>query len=154
MKLLCDQMLVRLGRWLRAAGYDTEIVTESIKDEQILLQARQQNRILITRDSYFEQISQMQDEVVFLHANEVSDCIQELTLKLKINWLLAPFTRCLMCNAQLVTPPPSQKQVPDDVLKTSEQLWYCPRCDKVYWHGSHTKRMLSQLEKWLERSVH
>ena len=36
MKFLCDEMLAEVGRWLRIAGYDTEIVEKSIVDGEIL----------------------------------------------------------------------------------------------------------------------
>ena len=35
MRLLCDEMLARLGRWLRAAGYDTEIATGGASDRAL-----------------------------------------------------------------------------------------------------------------------
>lgn len=39
MKFLCDHMLSRLGKWLRAAGYDTEIIVSSISDHEIKMPA-------------------------------------------------------------------------------------------------------------------
>ena len=50
MKFLCDQMLARLGRWLRAAGYDTLIIEKSLDDKEIFKQAKEEKRLLITRD--------------------------------------------------------------------------------------------------------
>lgn len=46
MKLLCDEMLQGLGRWLRTAGYDTAIAA----DEALLSLAADQRRILLTCD--------------------------------------------------------------------------------------------------------
>ena len=54
MKLFCDEMLIKLGRWLRVAGYDTRIARQGMSDRQIMQLAREENRCLITRDSNFE----------------------------------------------------------------------------------------------------
>lgn len=35
-RLLCDEMLIRLGRWLRAAGYDTAIATARGADRALV----------------------------------------------------------------------------------------------------------------------
>ena len=48
--LLCDRMLIRLGRWLRAAGYDTEIAADAIADRLLLDHAIREGRLLLTRD--------------------------------------------------------------------------------------------------------
>lgn len=39
-------------------------------------------------------------------------------------------------------------QVPDDVLQTQDELLTCPNCGRVYWRGSHYKRMRKKLESW------
>ena len=39
-RLLCDEMLKGIGRWLRAAGYDTAIAQDGVADEDLLAQAR------------------------------------------------------------------------------------------------------------------
>jgi cobalamin biosynthesis Mg chelatase CobN len=39
-RLLCDEMLKGIGRWLRAAGYDTAIAASSTSDDDLLAQAR------------------------------------------------------------------------------------------------------------------
>ena len=44
LRLLCDEMLAGLGRWLRLAGYDTEIAERGCRDRDILEQAHA-NRI-------------------------------------------------------------------------------------------------------------
>jgi uncharacterized protein with PIN domain len=58
MKFFCDYMLVRLGKWLRAAGYDTKIATPHQTDQMILEEALGEKRYLVTRDSHFLQMIQ------------------------------------------------------------------------------------------------
>ncbi len=129
MKFICDQMLVRLGRWLRAAGYDTVIIDRSMPDTEILSRALAEGRILLTRDRFFVG----KENSIFLTANTVESCAEELSREIKIDWLEAPFTRCLECNA---------------ILEPEDLGTFCPQCQKHYWEGSHTQRMLATLTRW------
>ena len=149
MKFLCDQMLVRLGRWLRAAGYDTAVIETPISDQEILDKALKENRYLITRDRHFLDMKEAEGVLVWLEANTVEECAKELSRKVLINWLKNPFSRCLLCNEELQKAGPEVlDQVPADVQKNCKEFWRCNKCGKVYWMGSHTNRMLSKLRKW------
>ena len=143
MKFLCDQMLIRVGRWLRAAGYDTVVIEKTMDDRDIFNKALAEDRILITRDRHFLQFGP--GKVIFLHSNGTEACIKELQSKLKINWLKAPFSRCLLCNTPLREGDPKvEKGIPKDI----NQCQVCDQCGKSYWEGSHTRRMLKQLQFW------
>lgn len=150
MKFLCDQMLASLGKWLRAAGYDTEIITDQTTDRIILDMALKENRLLLTRDRHFLTLKPENSNVIFLKGNSIKTCITELNEKLTINWLLHPFSRCLVCNSLLSEPNEEliNKLVPADVRMTSNAFRYCTQCKKIYWEGSHTQRMFKQLQKW------
>jgi uncharacterized protein len=50
LRLLCDEMLKGIGRWLRAAGYDAAIADESARDDELLARAGAENRVLLTCD--------------------------------------------------------------------------------------------------------
>ncbi len=145
-------MLAGLGRWLRTAGYDTVIIEDSLDDQQVLKRALNENRTLLTRDRHFleMQTPERNEEVVFLKGNTLEECIHELNQKLMLNWLYAPFSRCLLCNSLLVRPDEQTilEQVPEDIHSCSNSYWYCQQCKKVYWEGSHTERMLKQLQQW------
>lgn len=149
-KFICDHMLVRLGRWLRAAGYDTIIVQGHLSDTEIYEMALNENRFLITRDTGF--IEKGSSLVIWLEANKIEDCIRELSSKININWLKAPFSRCLECNHLLEDASSSEIQsLPQDVQATGKHIMKCSPCNKFYWLGSHTERMFNQLKKWEEK---
>ncbi len=65
------------------------------------------------------------------------------TLKEKI----APFSRCIRCNALLEEIPREEVfgQVPDYVYETQRQFRRCPRCGRIYWSGTHKGRMQARL---------
>lgn len=143
---LCDQMLTRLGRWLRAAGYDTRMVEEPITDRSLLLLAQKEKRWLISRDRHF--LKMQGDKVIWLEANDLQACVCELTMKHHIDWLKAPLSRCLLCNQLLVSADESSLLlVPERILKR-DCIRYCSHCGKVYWEGSHAKRIMATLERW------
>jgi len=149
MKFLCDQMLIRLGRWLRAAGYDTEIVSSSISDREVLAQSQKENRLLITRDRHFAEISKQNPFVIWLKSNLLEDCVYELSTRVEINWTFALFSRCLLCNQILdKATKDNYQEVPTDIILGGREIWYCKVCHKAYWEGSHTKRMLKKLQSW------
>ena len=49
-RLLCDEMLRGLGRWLRAAGYDTVIAEGGLPDRALAKRCAKENRVLLTKD--------------------------------------------------------------------------------------------------------
>ena len=50
MKFLCDRMLGTLAKWLRIFGFDTLFADSNIEDGKLLKLAKDEERILITRD--------------------------------------------------------------------------------------------------------
>lgn len=153
-KFVCDEMLQGLGRWLRAAGYDTRIASNGEHDAELLQLARQEGRLFLTRDrKLLGAHREDADIIVLLQANDVPACIEELTARCGLNWCRAPFSRCLLCNAPLVGIGPEQRaslknQVPADVWTSRQPVLYCPVCRKLYWEGSHVRRMRKRLKEF------
>ncbi len=148
-RFLCDEMLVRLGRWLRAAGYDTAIAPPGSDDRKLVEQARAESRWLITRDRHLARFRNGDGRVVLLEANDTPSLAAELSRRFPIDWLNGPFSRCLDCNTPLLPATPEQwAQVPESALALSTEARYCPSCDKVFWEGSHVRRMRHTLENF------
>lgn len=55
MRFLCDEMLVRLARLLRAAGYDAAMAPAGTRDDELLRIAHHEKRLLLTRDKRLSQ---------------------------------------------------------------------------------------------------
>lgn len=150
MKFLCDEMLQRLGSWLRAAGYDTLIESDGRDDYQLLQQAIAGRRKLITRDRKLLEYRRAPGRVILLEGNNLEECAASLCRQLPIDWQYRPFTRCLVCNTPLRPAQASQQAMsPADVRRRDGTL-YCPVCNKVYWDGSHVRRMRHRLKQWQE----
>jgi uncharacterized protein with PIN domain len=141
-------------RYLRAAGYDTVIIHEPVPDRAILEIAIRDNRLLITRDRHFLKMKRANPYLLYLKSNEFDDCIDELITKININWLSAPFSRCLKCNTLLQVPDQEAltRNVPSKIREEKDHFWYCPSCHHFFWEGSHTKRMRNRLVGWQDQS--
>ncbi|MGD8577610.1 MAG: DUF5615 family PIN-like protein, partial [Thiohalophilus sp.] len=86
MKFLCDEMLQRLGNWLRAAGYDTLIETDGRQDYELLQEAIATRRKLITRDRKLLEHRRAPGHVIYLEGNNLEECAASLSAKLPIDW--------------------------------------------------------------------
>src|SRR5437763_5172813 len=100
-RLFCDEMLRRLGRWLRAAGYDTAIAEGGLADAALIARCAAEGRILVTRDRRLAAAADPRVRVVRLGATDVAAQARALKAGLGIDWQPAPFTRCLVDNAPL-----------------------------------------------------
>lgn len=147
-------MLNRLGRWLRAAGYDTHIAAAGTSDREIVAAARRERRLLVTRDTRMLEHRHAPGGIVLLRENSVDACALELAHRLSLDWLYRPFSRCMDCNTPLERARAGHLQrIPADARRPGEVILHCPRCDRVYWPGSHVKRMHRRLTAWRETAT-
>ena len=152
MRFLCDHMLSRLGKWLRAAGHNTLIAASSLSDQEVLALALSEERLLVTRDRHFLKMKAAEPILLYLKSNGFEACIRELNQLISINWLHAPFSRCLNCNSLLEEPMFSiVEHLSSKIRQEKTKFWYCPACERVYWEGSHTARMRLQLMHWQKK---
>lgn len=151
-KFLCDEMLQRLGRWLRVAGYDTLIAKNAVADYRLLRQALAEGRLLITRDKELVKHRRAAGTVIYIEGENLQQCAAALSEKVNINWLLAPFSRCMNCNTPLVDATPQQiRALPLRHKSHIDAAFYCPECNQIFWDGSHVKRMRKNLHDWAEK---
>ncbi|WP_374470671.1 Mut7-C RNAse domain-containing protein [Phenylobacterium sp.] len=144
MRFLCDEMLVRLARLLRAAGYDTYLASGGQNDAALLHIAREEGRLLLTKDRRLAEAAE--PDSVLIAGRGVEAQAQSLSAAVALDWSCAPFTRCVMDNARLRpatldeidTMPPQAQALPGPFRA-------CPACGRLYWPGSHVRRMSARL---------
>jgi len=145
-RFLCDEMLAGLGRWLRIAGYDTEIAERGRRDRDLVEQAQAEGRILLTRDRKLIEIRHAGDHTLVLKGNTIDACAKELTRRAGIDWTLAPLSRCNRCNTRLEPAPQALvESLPPRIRARDSAVNVCPRCGRLYWEGSHTRRIRRRL---------
>ena len=94
MRFLCDEMLARLARLLRAAGYDTVLSQGGASDDALVRQAGAERRIILTRDRELAALAGPKGLLV--SGQGAMGEAHALTRALSVDWALAPFTRCVM----------------------------------------------------------
>ncbi len=147
MRFLCDEMLGRCARYLRAAGYDTTLAMGGLPDRDLLEIAHRERRHLLTCDRRIAEHRRARDTAFILPRGNLDDAAAAITRAFHVDWLHAPFTRCLIDNSPLAAVmEPDRARVPDDVDAGNAR--HCPTCGRIYWAGSHHRRMQRRLEGW------
>ncbi len=150
-RFLCDEMLGQLCRYLRAAGYDALLARNGTSDAALLRQCLDEQRQFLTQDTLVREHKAARGVAVVLpHAN-LDQLIALLDEHYQLDWLKHAFTRCLVDNTCLVVADETAlTRVPADAIKPGEPLYQCPTCGRIYWRGSHYKRMRQKLAAWQE----
>ncbi len=152
-KFVVDLNVGRLAKWLRIMGYDALFVPKA-DDDQLLRIAAEENRTILTKDSYMMQrrvVASGKVRAVFITSddlrNQLRQIIQDLGLRAD-----RQFSRCIECNAPLesVRKEDVRDLVPPFVYSTQEEFMMCPGCSKVYWQGTHWRNMRQELAQATE----
>ena len=101
-KFLCDAMLARLARYLRAAGYDTALADNAVADRVVVRQAVEEGRWLITADRKIIEHKAARGRVVMLPHGSLDAQAEVLGKHFAMDWTGRAFSRCLLDNALLV----------------------------------------------------
>lgn len=139
-------MLERLARWLRAAGHDAASAPDGAPGQELLQIAAQEGRTLLTKSRALA--AQAGELGVLIEADGAEAEAAELGRKRELDWRLAPFTRCLIDNAVLAPASPGDlARMPPSAQALPGPFRVCPACGRLYWPGSHPKRMAARLER-------
>jgi uncharacterized protein len=152
-RFLCDEMMGRLCRYLRAAGYDTVLADNGRRDRELLQQCHAEGRHFLTQDQLVQEHKAARDVALILPQGDIDQLASMLGMHFQLDWLSRAFTRCLLDNTPLQPAgAESLAKVPADAIRPDEPLNTCPFCGRVYWQGSHYKRMRARLAKWQRAS--
>ena len=147
-RFLCDEMLHRLGRWLRGAGYDTAIASGGADDAAVLGHAITDRRLLLTRDRGIGERRGAAGTVLLLQADDVAGQACELSRRLRLDWLSNAFTRCLVCNVPVREADAGEAAAaPASVHARALPVRICPSCRRLYWPGGHEERLRKAYEE-------
>jgi hypothetical protein len=148
-RFLADTMLGRLATWLRILGYDAEYFRGA--DAALVERARRGGRILLTRDTGVlrhraDGVRSSADRFpphLFVRSDHVSEQLRQVIQAFHLTPAEPAQRRCPRCN--VVVEPRAKAEVagrvPDFVWSHQEAFWGCPTCGRVYWAGSHRRRM-------------
>lgn len=146
-RFVLDGHLGRLARYLRLLGLDTTHRPQA-DDEALATRAAAEDRILLTRD-----LDLLKRRVVRrgyrVRATDPRQQVIEVVRRFDLAGHLAPFTRCLTCGERLVPAGAEEVtgKVPPGVVARYPAYHRCPGCERVYWPGSHHRRLSSLVEE-------
>ena len=148
MKFICDDMLGKLAKLMRALSFDTYF-QKDIQDHQLLRKALEEERVVVTRDRKLVQVKTIPHYVLIWSDQplaQLEELLQKLSVSLKKENV---FSRCMECNTILkrIDKEKVKDKVYPYVYQTQENFWHCPTCDKIYWAGTHIQRMQEKLKK-------
>jgi uncharacterized protein len=142
LRFVADRMLGKLARLLRTLSFDTEY-PDFATDNELVTYALFNGRILLTKDGGIR----LRDRLKLYHVRETDPRRQLLEVLVEFNQLdycrsnldRRLFTRCIECNVPLVCAPKEEARnlVPAYVFETNRDFAKCPRCEKLFWAGTH-----------------
>ena len=141
-RFVVDHMLGRMARWLRLLGFDTRY--ERLNDSGQLEALRRDGYIVISRNRRWCAL----DHVLAPSSNDPMEQLVEVVARVPISPTeIKPFRRCILCNRRLESLPRDRALgcVPDYVFETNVEFSQCPACRRIYWPGSHPRRMSERL---------
>ena len=145
-----DSMLGRLARWLRTLGYDTAY-EKVISDEALTERVLTERRWLLTRDRYLVQRKILRDRHTLIVSDRLRDQLRQIRSELHLELDLSDRTasRCAACNTMLIVIPHEKAAltVPAYVASQHGTFSHCPRCERIYWPGTHCMHMRALLQE-------
>ncbi|HXH13924.1 MAG TPA: Mut7-C RNAse domain-containing protein [Alphaproteobacteria bacterium] len=148
-RFIADAMLGKLVKWLRVLGIDV-VYDPRATDAQLVCQAAQEDRILLTRDRRLA-ARRGTHRRLLIDSDYYHEQVCQVVHRFGLEPEIRVFTRCLRCNTPLCTVSLTAvaAKVPPYVAATQTTFKHCATCDRVYWGGTHRENMLRQLRVML-----
>jgi uncharacterized protein with PIN domain len=146
-RFVADGHLGGLTRNLRLLGFDVAY-PKNADDRQLLDVMARENRALLTRDRRLLMHGIVQHGYCPRSQNADEQTI-EVVRRFNLSKVIAPFARCLRCNAPLEE---AAKADVIDKLEPLTKIYYeqfrrCPGCKQIYWSGSHFPKLKKRIEE-------
>ncbi len=151
MKFICDVHLGKLVREMRKLGLDM-FYDNSLTDDEIVKIALKENRIILTRDTGL--LKRKEVKFGYFVRNILPDKqVKEILKKFDLTRHLNPLSLCLECGTRLkrISFKKVKLKLPDYKFELPQRFYFCSKCDKIYWQGSHFDRMMKKVKRYLRK---
>lgn len=150
-KLICDEMLGSLSRWLRLAGYDV-LYLRDMSDAQILRVAVDEGRSVLTRDR--ELSRRLGARSIMITELTLDGQLEELSNLIELERSAGCPSRCTICNGILKAvrrgdlSKEDERVIPPRALEGRDIYYKCEICGHFYWRGTHIKGIEERLSRY------
>jgi uncharacterized protein with PIN domain len=148
-RFVLDAHLGRLAAYLRMMGFDT-LYRNDYGDAELARISQDEHRILLTRDRGLLKRSAV-THGCYVRETDARRQLKEVLDRFDLARLVAPFQRCLRCNALLepVAKEEVAARLPETTSREYDTFQRCPQCERIYWQGGHYRRMRKLIESQL-----
>jgi uncharacterized protein with PIN domain len=146
-RFVADAMLGSLARKLRILGFDT-VYYRSGSDAGVVTLVIEEGRVLLTADRDLASLAERRGAASILLSGK-SDAARLRSLRGAAERLAMTLergeSRCAVCNGDLAVVLKSELEgkLPQPIRARHRLFYTCESCGKVYWKGSHWKKLRS-----------
>ena len=146
LRFIADVNVMKLGKLLIMLGFDVKI-SESFSDKTIARLARQEKRVVLTRDTDLLK----RKSIVFARRLRSQNPYDQLRETLDFFGITGPFhffSRCSRCNKRLESIEKEKiiHRLAPKTKKYYNTFYLCPECRRIFWKGSHHENMKQRFE--------
>lgn len=148
-RFVADVHLGKLVRILRLLGIDVSQPGDPA-DEELVRISREEKRILLTRDRHLLKHGKL-THGYFVRSDEAVEQAREVLRRFDLWGQVSPFSRCPVCNGVLepVAKEEVLERIPPRTAAWLEEYSRCRGCGKLYWPGTHYRRLEELLARVL-----
>lgn len=136
-QFIADANLGNIAKYMRVMGFDL-FYDPLISAREIIKISKRENRIILTQSRKLLKIKDV-THGIYVRPGTATEQIRRIINFLDIKDKIKPFSRCLRCNSQLKKVPKENilDRIPPKTKEFYDEYAQCPRCNKIYWKGTH-----------------
>lgn len=149
MRFVVDRHLGRLAKWLRTLGYDA-YYDVACTNERLREECRRPDSLLVTTAASIG--TELHAAYVMLvPKDDVRRQLRTVVGELHLEVERHLFERCVICNLPVepVGREACRARVPERVFASTDVFRRCGGCGRIYWEGTHTRRLRARLREML-----
>jgi uncharacterized protein with PIN domain/sulfur carrier protein ThiS len=145
-RFVLDVHLGKLAAHLRMLGFDT-LYRATFTDSELVRISLEEERTLLSRDRALTTTRTL-TRVYRVDNTRPREQLLEVLRRFDLFGSFSPFTRCMACNTILEVVPKEElhHRLPPRVAAGFTEFQRCPTCARIYWRGSHYRRMEAFIE--------
>jgi len=149
-RFIADVNIRDIVKYLRALGLDV-YCDSTLFPRDIVRISKEEKRTILTKS---RKLLKHRDVTrgIFIRPGTTTEQIRRVIDLLSLRGAIAPFTRCLVCNAMLTSVSKEEifDRIPPKARASHDSYSYCGECDRVYWKGTHFIRIQKVVDAVLD----